>query len=46
VRPVLKMGEPLLRQVATPVQRFDAELTALVADMSDTMRALNGAGLA
>jgi peptide deformylase len=46
VRPVLKMGEPLLRQVATPVQRFDAELSALVADMNDTMRALNGAGLA
>ena len=46
VRPVLKMGEPLLRQVAAPVQRFDAELSALVADMSDTMRSLNGAGLA
>ena len=46
VRPVLKMGAPLLRQVAAPVQRFDAELTALVADMNDTMRALNGAGLA
>jgi peptide deformylase len=46
VRPVLKMGEPLLRQVAAPVQRFDAELTALVTDMNDTMRALSGAGLA
>ena len=46
VRPVLKMGEALLRQVAAPVQRFDAELTALVTDMNDTMRALNGAGLA
>ena len=46
VRPVLKMGEPLLRQVAAPVQRFDAQLRALVADMNDTMRALNGAGLA
>ncbi|MGH8299085.1 MAG: peptide deformylase [Steroidobacteraceae bacterium] len=46
VRPVLKMGEPLLRQVASPVQRFDAELTALVEDMNDTVRALNGAGLA
>jgi len=46
VRPVLKMGEPLLRQVAAPVQRFDAELTALVADMTETMHALNGAGLA
>ncbi len=40
------MGEPLLRQVAAPVQRFDAELAALVADMNDTMRALSGAGLA
>ena len=46
VRPVLKMGEPLLRQVAAAVQRFDADLTALVADMNDTMRALHGAGLA
>ncbi|HTX06888.1 MAG TPA: peptide deformylase [Steroidobacteraceae bacterium] len=46
VRPVLKMGEPLLRQVARPVQRFDTELTALITDMNDTMRALNGAGLA
>jgi peptide deformylase len=46
VRPVLKMGEPLLRQVAAPVRRFDADLTALIADMNDTMRALNGAGLA
>ena len=46
VRPVLKMGEPLLGQVAAPVQRFDAELTVLVADMTETMRALSGAGLA
>ncbi|HEY7886933.1 MAG TPA: peptide deformylase [Steroidobacteraceae bacterium] len=46
VRPVLKMGEPLLRQVAVAVQRFDAQLTELVADMNDTMRALSGAGLA
>jgi len=40
------MGEPLLRTVAAPVTRFDAELTALVSDMDDTMRALSGAGLA
>lgn len=46
VRPVLKMGEPLLRQVAAPVRRFDADLGALIADMNDTMRSLNGAGLA
>jgi peptide deformylase len=46
IRQVLKMGEPLLRQVAAPVERFDAQLDALVRDMHDTMRALNGAGLA
>jgi len=43
---VLKMGEPLLRAVAQPVARFDAQLAALVADMDDTMRALSGAGIA
>jgi peptide deformylase len=46
VRRVLKMGEPLLRQVALPVTRFDAELTSLIADMDETMRALSGAGIA
>jgi peptide deformylase len=46
VRRVLKMGEPLLRAVAAPVTRFDAELAALVIDMDDTMRALSGAGIA
>ena len=47
IRLVLKMGHPVLRQVATPVQRFGTrELADLVADMDDTMRAMNGAGLA
>lgn len=46
VRRVLKMGEPLLREVAAPVQRFDAALADLVADMDETMRALSGAGIA
>lgn len=47
LRPVLKMGEPLLRQVAAPVTQFGtAELAALVRDMDDTMRALSGAGIA
>jgi peptide deformylase len=40
------MGDPLLRQVAEKVEFFDGELAALIADMDDTMRALNGAGLA
>jgi peptide deformylase len=47
IRPVLKMGDPLLLQVAKPVERFDTpELHALIADMHDTMAALDGAGLA
>ncbi len=46
VRRVLRMGEPLLREVAAPVTRFDAELASLVTDMDDTMRSLHGAGLA
>jgi peptide deformylase len=46
VRRVLKMGEPLLQQVALPVTRFDAQLVELVADMDDTMRHLSGAGIA
>ncbi|MHB1352674.1 MAG: peptide deformylase [Thiobacillus sp.] len=47
VREVLKMGDPRLLEPARPVERFaDPELAQLVADMHDTMRALNGAGLA
>ncbi len=41
------MGDPRLFQVAQPVARFDAlDLHALIADMFDTMAALDGAGLA
>ncbi len=47
VRDVLRMGHPLLREVSVPVNRFDSdELHRLIADMDDTMRALDGAGLA
>jgi len=41
------MGDPRLLQPAAPVPAFDTpELHALLEDMHDTMRALNGAGLA
>jgi len=41
------MGHPLLREVAASVSAFGTrELRELVADMDDTMRALDGAGLA
>lgn len=46
IRRVLRMGEPLLRAVAAEVQRFDAELGALITDMDETMRHLSGAGIA
>lgn len=47
VRDILKMGDPRLLRVAQPVTAFDTpELHALVADMFDTMRDANGAGLA
>lgn len=47
VRPVLKMGEPLLLRCAEPVAEFDTpELHALVADLFDTMAATGGVGIA
>jgi peptide deformylase len=47
VREVLRMGDPRLLERARPVDRFDTpELHSLLADMQDTMQALNGAGLA
>ena len=47
VRDILKMGDARLLRVAEPVQNFDTpELHALIADLHDTMAAVNGAGLA
>jgi len=47
IRPILKMGDPLLLQQSQPVTEFGTpELDALIADMFDTMHAADGAGLA
>lgn len=47
IREILKMGDPRLLRVAQPVTAFDTdELHLLITDMFDTMRAVNGAGLA
>lgn len=47
IRPVLRMGDPLLLQAAAPIQAFDTEdLRVLLRDMRETMASLNGAGLA
>ena len=47
VRPILRIGDPRLREVSAPVESFDTpELHELVHDMFDTMAAADGAGLA
>ena len=47
VREVLRMGHPVLREKAKPVDKLGTEeLRALVRDMKETMAAKNGAGLA
>jgi peptide deformylase len=47
IRDVLKMGAPLLWRMSDRVERVPApELEELLADMRDTMKAHNGAGLA
>ncbi|MBI3773878.1 MAG: peptide deformylase [Gammaproteobacteria bacterium] len=47
VRQVLRMGHPLLLQVAKPVANFNTPaLDTLIQDMFDTMADRNGAGLA
>ncbi|WP_448623677.1 peptide deformylase [Geodermatophilus sp. URMC 64] len=46
VTPIRLMGDPVLRTPAAPVVDFDRELRQLVADLTDTMHAAGGAGLA
>ncbi|MCV2349252.1 peptide deformylase [Paucibacter sp. Y2R2-4] len=47
VHEILKMGDPRLLRVAQPVTEFGTPaLKALIADMFETMKAANGAGLA
>ncbi|VVE16187.1 peptide deformylase [Pandoraea anhela] len=47
IRDILKMGDPRLLRIAKPVEHFGTpELDALIADMFETMKHANGAGLA
>ena len=47
IRPILRLGDPRLREIATPVRDFNTpELHELVLDMLETMHAADGAGLA
>ena len=44
--PILQLGDPILRQPAIEVHRFDRTLGRLLDDVTDTMRDAPGVGLA
>ena len=46
IHPVLKFGDAVLDTPSKPVEKFDEELQALVADMFESMYAAQGVGLA
>ncbi|KUL22469.1 peptide deformylase [Actinoplanes awajinensis] len=46
VLPIRKIGDPVLRLAAAPVSDFDAELSRLVDDLTQTLAESRGAGLA
>ena len=47
IREVLRMGDPRLLEVSSPIEDFgSSELAALLDDMNETMVAQNGAGIA
>ncbi|MGY2002996.1 peptide deformylase [Blastococcus sp. SYSU DS1024] len=46
VTPIRLFGDPVLHRPAAPVVDFDAELRQLVTDLTETMQAAGGAGLA
>lgn len=46
LRNIVKDGDPILRKVCRPVEKFDDRLAALLEDMADTMHAADGVGIA
>lgn len=46
VRPIVLLGDPVLRQKAKKVSRLDESIQQLIDDMVDTVRAASGLGLA
>lgn len=46
ILPICITGEPVLHRLADPVESFDSALADLVADMTETMHAAPGVGLA
>lgn len=46
IRIIVKVPDPVLREVAKPVTKFNANLHKLLDDMAETMYAASGVGLA
>ena len=46
VRPIVRWSDPVLHHKLEPVTQFDDDLRTLVADLTATMRAADGVGLA
>ena len=46
IRPILTAPDPRLKAVSVPVEKVDAEIRKLIADMTETMYAADGVGLA
>ena len=46
ILPIRLYGDPVLKELALPVELFDAELARFGDDLLETMRAANGVGLA
>jgi len=45
-RPIVLYGDPVLREVSTPVEDINGDIKALVSDMIDTLHKAQGLGLA
>ncbi|MBQ8823961.1 MAG: peptide deformylase [Ruminococcus sp.] len=46
IRKIVKTGDPILRTVCKPVEKFDERLHTLLDDMKDTLKKAEGVGLA
>ncbi len=46
IRNIVQVGDPVLRKICSPVEKFDEALGALLDDMKETLRREEGAGLA
>ncbi|MCK5579344.1 MAG: peptide deformylase [Planctomycetes bacterium] len=45
IRPIVKYGNPVLREVSRPVEKITTEINDLLADLKSTVKVANGLGL-